>query len=168
LTGFQSREKHIVNPMRMRLYEIPSARQNRYAEIQRLEQQLAVDSAIAYLMGDFDDLTGASWTERLRWLDSQRQYLHRLDVEPYRRWSGGFSCLAFVLVGAPLAIRLRTADLMTTFGICFLPILLVYYPLFACGLDRAKDGVLPPYCVWLGNLICALIGGWLLRWVARH
>ena len=151
-----------------RLREIPPARQESCAAIRRLEQQLAVESAVGFLTGDFDDLTGPRWTDNLRWLDYQRQYLQRLEVEPYRRWSGGFSCLAFVLVGAPLAMRLRTADLMTTFGICFLPVLLIYYPLFAYGLDRAKDGALPPYCVWLGNLVCAVIGLWLLRRVNRY
>ena len=101
-------------------------------------------------------------------MEGQRQRLHRLETEPFRRWASGFSCLAFVMVGAPLAIRLRNSDLMTTFGICFLPILIVYYPLFAYGLDRAKNGALPPYCVWLGNVVCLAIGAWLLRKVSRY
>ncbi len=168
LTGEANRAKRSVNPMLMPMRQIPGARQVRDADLRRREQQLAVDCAVDFLLGDFDELQGPRWTENLRWLDSQRQYLHRLEVEPYRRWSGGFSCLAFALLGAPLAIRLRNADVMTTFGICFLPILLVYYPLFAYGLDRAKDGALPPYCVWLGNLVCAAIGWWLLRRVVRR
>jgi lipopolysaccharide export system permease protein len=94
--------------------------------------------------------------------------LHRLRTEPWRRWSSGFSCLCFVLVGAPLAIRKRTSDLMTTFGLCFGPILLLYYPFFAYGLDRAKSGELPPYTVWVANLVLATLGLWLIKKVVRY
>jgi lipopolysaccharide export system permease protein len=98
----------------------------------------------------------------------QQQRLHRLETEPHRRWASGFSCLSFVLVGVPLAVRLRNADYFTTFGICFLPILILYYPLFMIGLDGAKNGRLPPYSVWLGNLVCVVVGSLLYRGVVRH
>ena len=57
---------------------------------------------------------------------------------------------------------------MTTFGVCFLPILILYYPLLAFAVDRAKCGALPPYTVWLGNIVLSLIGAWCLRRVIRH
>jgi len=97
-----------------------------------------------------------------------RHRLHRLQTEPWRRWANGFSCFFFVLVGAPLAIRMRNADLWTSFAVCFLPILIVYYPLMAYGVDRAKCGELPPYAVWLGNVILAAAGLWLLRKIVRY
>ena len=50
---------------------------------------------------------------------------------------------------------------------CFLPILVVYYPLLIYGVDAAKDGVLPTWSVWLGNFILALWGIWLMRRVVR-
>jgi lipopolysaccharide export system permease protein len=93
---------------------------------------------------------------RAQLLSDARYRLHRLEAEPWRRWATGFSCLFFVLVGTPLAIRLRTADIWTTFAMCFLPILLVYYPLLAVGVDQSKTGALPPYAVWLGNLVLGL------------
>ena len=76
--------------------------------------------------------------------------------------------MCFVAVGAPLAIRLKTADVWNTFAICFFPILLVYYPLLAFGLDRAKSGELPPYMVWLGNIVLGLIGIFLYRRMVRY
>ena len=36
-------------------------------------------------------------------------------------------------------------------------------PLLAISLDRAKAGALPPYCIWVGNMILAAIGWWLFR-----
>ena len=94
--------------------------------------------------------------------------LHRLETEPHRRWANGFSCLAFVVVGAATAIRRRNADVLTSFFICFLPILIVYYPLLAYGLDSAKNGTLPPSSVWLGNAIMAAWGIKETRWVLRY
>ena len=78
------------------------------------------------------------------------------------------SCFFFVLVGVPLAIRMRNSDFWTSFGLCFLPILLVYYPLLAFGVDRAKAGDLPPYVVWLGNAVLCVAGVGLFRRVIRY
>ena len=51
--------------------------------------------------------------------------LFRLKTEPWRRWANGFSCLFFVTAGIPLSIRQRSGDFLTSFFLCFLPILLV-------------------------------------------
>ena len=94
--------------------------------------------------------------------------LYRLHTEPWRRWANGFSCLCFVLIGVPVAIWLRFSEFIASFFICFLPILLVYYPLLAVSVDQAKDGAFPPQSVWLGNIVLALAGVWLLRRVNRY
>ena len=67
-----------------------------------------------------------------------------------------------------MAIRLRNSDVLTSFFLCFLPILVVYYPLLAFGLDRAKSGTMNPQLVWLANLALAAWGLWLLRRVVRY
>lgn len=72
------------------------------------------------------------------------------------------------MIGTPLAIRMRNADLWSSFAVCFLPILIIYYPLLALGVDRAKAGELPPYSVWLGNVILAVAGLWIMRKVMRY
>jgi lipopolysaccharide export system permease protein len=89
-------------------------------------------------------------------------------MEPWRRWANGFSCLCFAIVGAPMAIRMRNADFLTSFFLCFLPILVVYYPLLMFGIDRVKAGELPPIAVWIGNLLVTVWGIWLLRRVVRN
>ena len=109
-----------------------------------------------------------TWKPRRKALTDARVRLSRLRTEPWRRWASGFSCLCFVMVGAPLAILWRRADVMSTFFACFFPILLIYYPLFLVGFDRAKAGALPPYSVWGANLILVGIGVWLMRKVIRH
>jgi lipopolysaccharide export system permease protein len=113
------------------------------------------------------------------WLDSQRMHaslgeilhgqsrLQRLTVEPWRRWAQGFSCLLFVWVAIPFSIWMKSADHWTSFGACFMPILLLYYPVFAIGLGHAKDGSWPPASVWLGNVVLFFIGLFWLRKLQR-
>ena len=72
------------------------------------------------------------------------------------------------MVGGPLAMIAKTNDYWTTFGMCFLPTLLVYYPLFIVGLEQAKDGNVPPHGVWLGNVVLAGIGMMLMMRVRRY
>ena len=67
-----------------------------------------------------------------------------------------------------MAIRLRNSDVLATFFVCFLPILVVYYPLLTYGVDGSKRGALPPCSVWLGNVILVVWGAWLLRRVVRY
>ncbi len=112
---------------------------------------------------------------RYDWLNSQpihqanaahtlaNERLAKLETEPWRRWASGFSCFCFVWLGVPLSIWYRTADYWYAFGITFLPLLLIYYPLFMLGLEQAKDGGWPPYSVWMGNIVLLGIGGWFMR-----
>jgi lipopolysaccharide export system permease protein len=148
--------------------ECPSARirgeiERQEQQIQQLRQSLAADAAYEMMTGEFSSLTGDHWRERRAALDDAQRRLRRLQTEPWRRWASGFSCFFFVLVGAPLAIRMRNSDLWTTFGVCFFPILIFYFPLLMLGIDRAKNGAWPPYGVWLGNVVLLLIGLSLLR-----
>jgi lipopolysaccharide export system permease protein len=94
--------------------------------------------------------------------------MDRLRTEPHRRWSAGFSCLCFAWVGVPMAVRLRNRDFLTSFFLCFLPILVVYYPLLMYGIGGAKDGTIPPVAVWTGNLLLVCWGAWLVRRVIRY
>jgi lipopolysaccharide export system permease protein len=150
------------------LRRIPQAIARERARREQLETSLAAEAAYQMLTGDFAALADSQWNARFAELDEANGRLHRLHTEPWRRWANGFSCLAFILVGAPLAIRLRNSDLWTSFAICFMPVLLVYYPLLAYGVSLAKSGDLPPSCVWLGNLVFFAIGGWLMRSVAAR
>ncbi|MFO0817589.1 MAG: LptF/LptG family permease [Pirellulales bacterium] len=141
------------------------------AESQRLasnERAFATKAATQLLMGDFTGLSQGEWMSRHETLRAGRGRLYRLNSEPWRRWANGFSCFFFVLVGAPLAVRLRNSDLMTTFGLVFLPILLLYYPLMQYGVDQAKTGAFPPYAVWCGNLILLIVGLAMTRRILRY
>jgi lipopolysaccharide export system permease protein len=168
LSQAMSRGDDVDGPSHLPLWRIPAEIESQQREIEQTQKTLAAEAAFLLLGGEFERLDGPQWQERQEELRLARERLFRLQTEPWRRWATGFSCFCFVIVGAPLAVRLRNADLWTSFAVCFLPILLIYYPLLAMGVDRAKDGALPPYAVWLGNGILLLAGLWLMRKVTRH
>jgi len=165
LTGSGSRNR---SPSTYALREIPTAISEQRDLLFRIRQSLVAESAFAMLNGDFYSLSDPVWSAREREKKDAETRLHRLQTEPWRRWANGFSCLCFVIVGVPVAVWLRFSEFIASFFVCFLPILVVYYPLMAVSVDQAKDGVLPPPAVWLGNILLSLAGLWLLRWVNRH
>lgn len=130
--------------------------------------QLAAFTGFALLQSRPETIGGAKARGIHAALDASQTRLTRLKTEPWRRWAEGFTCFFFVFVGAPLAILAKTSDYWTTFGMCFLPIILIYYPLFLLGLDQAKAGDLPPYGVWAGNMVLGGIGAILLMKVRRY
>ncbi len=156
-----------IQPSGMPLRMIRTRRVEKEAAIAEMEEELAAKAAYQMLTGDFGALARREWETERAVVQSMIKQLHRLRTEPHRRWASGFSCLCFVLVGAPMAIRLRNADYLTSFFLCFLPILIAYYPLLIYGIEQCKNGSLPPYAVWLANGILAIWGMWLLRRVVR-
>jgi lipopolysaccharide export system permease protein len=99
----------------------------------------------------------------------RRQFrLWRLQTEPYRRWSNGFNCLSFALIGIAVAMRQRLSDNLTIFFLCFLPILLLFYPLLVLGEYIATKGLLPPSSVWLPNIVLIVLACLAMRRVIRY
>ncbi|TWU02275.1 LptF/LptG family permease [Stieleria varia] len=128
----------------------------------------AAQVGFSIMTSRLDEIGGITEVSVANQLRASRERLVRLKLEPWRRWAEGCSCFFFVLIGAPLAMIAKTSDYWTTFGICFLPILLIYYPLFILGLEQAKDANIPPYGVWLGNVLLGTIGVILLARVRRY
>lgn len=94
--------------------------------------------------------------------------IYRLQTEPYRRLSNGFTCLCFVLIGAPVSMLWRHADVLTNFFVCFLPILAIYYPLLMIGEDLTTSRGYFPLLFWIGNVTLIVPAIFLLKWVIRH
>ena len=127
------------------------------------EQALMSRNAIAMVSGRFVHFDDVINKEHQTGLADVEKKMFRLHCEPWRRWALGFSCFSFVFMGVPLAIIKRSADYWTSFGVCFLPILVLYYPLFALGVDRSKNGEWPAYSPFLGNICMIAFGCLLLR-----
>ncbi|MDG2384963.1 MAG: LptF/LptG family permease [Pirellulaceae bacterium] len=157
------------SPSVIQLRLIAQETANQEAITDRSERRFATTAGFQMMTGDFIELANERrWGLRESSIDGARDRLHRLRLEPWRRWANGFSCFFFVLLGAPLSIRMRTTNFFTTFAACFLPILLIYYPLLAFAVDRCKNGSVPPYTVWLGNLVLLVAGVLMTRKVIRY
>lgn len=156
------------SPAHLALREIPAAVERQHEIIDQLGERMVAQAGTQILMGDFDRVSPDHWRAEAKNLQFQKFQLYRMYTEPPRRWANGFSCLCFALVGTAMAIRMRNADVLTSFALCFFPILIVYYPLLAFGLDRAKAGEIHHYAVWLANLILVVWGVYLMRRVVRY
>jgi lipopolysaccharide export system permease protein len=82
----------------------------------------------------------------------QQQYIQQqiafIDVELQMRPALSVGCLCFILIGCPVGVWFNRSDFLSSFITCFLPIVVVYYPLMLCGAGMAKSG---------GNDIAALV-----------
>lgn len=157
------------SPSLIELRRIPAETVRQREVTASAERRWATTAAFQMMTGEFPQLTDESvWRARRGAIETGRGRLHRLRLEPWRRWASGFSCFFFVLMGTPLAIQMRTTNFFTTFAACFMPILLIYYPLLVFAVDRCKDGAVPPYMVWLGNIVLLAVGAWMARRVLRY
>jgi len=156
------------SPSNYALSEIKPAIDEQELILKQIEDSNTAQAAFGMMTGDFESLSSTSWKVHQKDQDAAQTRLYRLHTEPWRRWANGFSCLCFVLVGVPVAAWLRFSEFIASFFICFLPILIVYYPLLAVSVDQAKDGVFPTYSVWIGNVVLAIAGVLFMRRVNRH
>jgi lipopolysaccharide export system permease protein len=152
-----------VKPSQFTISDIPQEIATQTSANERRMESMAVQVAVGLGLGRYSQLNDRKIQSLQDMVNGNQKLLVRLKLEPARRWALGFSCFFFVWMGVPMAILIRSADYAWTFGLCFVPILLIYYPLFGLALDRAKDGEWPAMSLWLGNLVLFLLGTWLLR-----
>jgi lipopolysaccharide export system permease protein len=146
--------------------------ENRKAELRRLHEndcaRWAFKSLGSISSGQFDHVPWASLVGlSMRGRDSQRD-IWRLSVEPHIRGAVAFGCLAFVLLGCPVAILFQRGDYSSAFISCFLPIIVIYYPLVMFGFHFSKEGITPPFVVWGANLMLVVLAALAFRPVMRH
>ncbi|MBN1393910.1 MAG: LptF/LptG family permease [Pirellulales bacterium] len=149
-----------------RLIEIlDNSRAEAKAELRQLENLRRANKA---LEAPGSEQADAEIEAKRNKIADYRYRILRLKAEPYRRWSNGFTCLCFALIGTPVAMLRRNADALTNFFVCFLPILAVYYPLLMFGEDLSTSGALPPISFWTGNVVLSIPAVFLLRRIVRH
>ena len=156
------------SPSNTALRQIAAARGRQQQRLAEQRDEMAAQAALALMTGELEQLTAAAWKPYDQATAGVNRTLNRLGTEPYRRWSTGFSCLGFVLLGVPVAIILRKGEFLASFFMCFAPILILYYPLLIVSLDQTKQGTLPPPALWIGNLVLALAGLGFMRRVVRY
>jgi len=98
-----------------------------------------------------------------RIIDSSRRLISRYQVEIHKKFSIPFSCIIFVLLGAPLAIRSGKKGMTMSIGFSIL-FFLVYYMFLISGEKFADRQYVSAWlAMWLPNIILLLAAG-LLTW----
>jgi len=90
------------------------------------------------------------------------------EIEIHKKLALAASCLVFVFMGMPLAIRIHRREKATSFGLG-LALFGVYWGIFLAGIVGAENGRLAPWFgVWLANILMGLIGIILFWQVSRR
>ena len=90
-------------------------------------------------------------------LKDNARNVRNVEYEYAIRPALAFSCLVFALIGAPVGLLSNRADYLSSFVVCFLPTILIYYPILFSGRGMALDGkLLPVLGAWVANLV---VGG---------
>jgi lipopolysaccharide export system permease protein len=115
----------------------------------------------------------ADLPRHIRNLKARQKHLAHLKriiwVEMLMRPSLSFGCLCFILVGCPIGIMFSRGDYLGAFITCFLPIVIVYYPLMLCGTNMAKEGRFNEIpLVFAADIVVGLGGLTLFRWLLKH
>ncbi len=85
--------------------------------------------------------------------------LHEIDTERNLRVALASSVFFFVLLGAPVGILFAKRDFLSAFITCFIPIIILYYPLVLAMTNMGKEGITPPYVVFGGDLVLGVLAG---------
>ena len=97
-------------------------------------------------------------------IEAKSRQARNLRAEVYARPALAVSCLVFALIGCPVGIWANRSDYLSTFVICFIPTLVVYYPLLLACTDMGKSGKLPlALGCWMADIVVGSIG-LLLTW----
>jgi lipopolysaccharide export system permease protein len=115
------------------------------------------------LSASADEQTKALQMQHDQHLQAQAREVHRtmrnVESEFYMRPALAFGCLVFAIIGCPVGMMANRADYLSTFVVCFLPTVFVYYPLLLFGGNIGRDGKIPlAIGCWLANIVVGLAG----------
>jgi lipopolysaccharide export system permease protein len=138
-------------------------------EIDTARDHRDIEASFAYLLGEYETVGQPAFHAHGANLERAIGHVHKHDTEVHGRYALSASCFFFVLLGAPVAILQGRRQFLTTFLMCFLPILLAYYPMVLGMMSLSKSGgVDPTWAMWIGNAVLLVAGGYFTRRVLRY
>ncbi|MFO0815635.1 MAG: LptF/LptG family permease [Gemmatales bacterium] len=115
-----------------------------------------------HALGSFPSGSNEDLVQRHKYYEIRRE-VGELRSELAERPALALGCFFFVLIGCPVAIWFQKSDFLSSFVTCFLPIVLVYYPLNLLTKNLGKDGTNVYAAMWLGNAVLG-VAGLVLLW----
>ena len=138
-------------------------------KLDEAQRERDIETACALLIGDFDRLDEADLTRYETQFDRSRKDLAKLRTAIHLRFSLASSCFFFALLGGPFAIVLAHRQFLTSFFLCFGPILVGYYPIVLLMMNISKSGTVnPAWAMWVGNGLVLVASAVVLHKVLRH
>ena len=123
-------------------------------------------------------MLGSGRFENVEWSgvqDAYRNFSHwksealKFETEKEFRRALSFGSFLFVILGAPVGILFARRDFLSAFISCFLPIIMIYYPLILLGQNMGREGSLEPIlALWVGNALLATLSLIVLPPIIRH
>lgn len=96
-----------------------------------------------------------------RTIDVSGSQADRYRVELYKKYSLAVACLVFLLIGAPLGLRVRRGSIAAT-AVVALGVFMLYWVGLVIGEKQADRGYLAPWLgMWSPNILGAFIAVWL-------
>lgn len=167
-----------LNGKKVLQYPMPKAPPERDRRVQELTNGEIADKQLE-LQEKIDNermrqaMTAALWTgagdmKRIDWKSVRTAYAeypwwkqkkNDLETEKHVRVALAAGAFFFVLLGAPVGILFAKRDFLSAFITCFIPIIVLYYPLLVAGINMGKEGVAPHGVVFAGDALLAFLAG---------
>ena len=137
--------------------------------IETVRKREAIKDGFAFASGRLDPINWGDVHQAFRDHADWIRRCNELETEWQLRISMAFGSLLFVILGAPVGILFAKRDFLSAFMTCFLPIIGIYYPLMLFGVNMSKEGLLGPIVsLWIGNVLLAVLAGFVLPSVVKH
>jgi lipopolysaccharide export system permease protein len=153
------KKKTKLQPRAMSIAEIKDQLIKQEGELEQLEFERDWVAATSIILGDFDRLSPDRFAPHRKAVKRQTNMQRKMKTEFHSRFAMAGSCFLFVLLGAPFAILQAKQQFLTNFIMCFIPILLIYYPVMFLMINLSKSGSVEPWwAMWIANILIATIG----------
>jgi lipopolysaccharide export system permease protein len=128
-----------------------------------------LEVAMALGVGNFQKFLEPDFRTHERVQNFIDEDVSKIRTEIHGRFAMSSSCFFFALLGAPFSILQAKRQFLTSFFLCFVPILLVYYPVVLLMMNLSKMGTADPAVVmWLANALVCMAAMHILMRVLRH
>ena len=143
-------------PIAMDWNDLPAAAARLRAERDKILQEREKGRRVAASEADPANLEKLRTQDRVfeQQLKDANRNARNAEYEFQARPALAASCLAFALIGCPVGVWFNRSDYLSTFVVCWIPTVTVYFPLFFAGGGLAKDGRIPMTLgVWAADAV---------------
>lgn len=137
-------------------------------KIEQEQARQAVAAAMWMASGRIERVAWPAVGEAYKDFPYWTKKIDEYETEKNLRAALAAGTVLFVWIGAPVGILFARRDFLSAFISCFLPIIVLYYPLTLAGVNLAKEGAAFRQVVFAGNALLAIVGTLVVWRVQRH